>query len=186
MQLKILLKLILLIVVLFVLASTVLSQFRSNSTPLTANDTDLPMHLKIPVISVDSAIEYVGVTPSGDMDVPKNPDDVAWYKLGVRPGENGSAVIAGHFGTLKNGKGSVFDNLYKLRKGDKVYIEDDKGVITTFVVRESRRYEPNADATAVFISNDGKPHLNLITCEGVWDEVSKSYPTRLVVFTDKE
>ncbi|MDO8558807.1 MAG: class F sortase [bacterium] len=84
------------------------------------------------------------------------------------------------------GEGSVFDNLNKLRKGDVLYIEDDKGVIVSFVVRESRNYDPNADASDIFNLNDGKPHLNLITCEGVWDEASKSYSKRLVVFTDKE
>ncbi len=146
----------------------------------------LPMHLKIPVINVDSTVLSLGLTPDGAMDVPKGPDDVAWYKLGKRPGENGNAVIAGHHGTWKNGKGSVFDNLNKLVKGDKLYVEDDKGMIASFVVRESRKYDPNADAQEVFDSSDGKVHLNLITCNGVWNKATKSYPERLVVFTDKE
>jgi len=145
----------------------------------------LPMRLKIPSINIDAAIEYVGLTPDGTMDVPKNPDNVAWFEFGPRPGENGSAVIAGHYG-WKNKKASVFDNLYKLRKGDKLYIEDDKGMIISFVVRESRKYDQKADASDIFSSNDEKPHLNLITCEGVWDKVSKSYSQRLVIFTDKE
>ena len=145
----------------------------------------LPMRLKIPGISVDSAIEYVGLTSDGAMDAPKSPDEVAWYNLGPRPGENGSAVLAGHFG-WKNGKAAVFDDLDKLRQGDKLYVVDDTGEIISFVVRESRSYDPRADASDVFILNDGKAHLNLITCEGVWDKVLKSYSKRLVVFTDKE
>jgi len=142
----------------------------------------LPVRLKIPEINVDSAVEYVGLDSDGAMDTPKSQDNVVWYELGQRPGENGSAVIAGHYG----GKASVFDNLYKLRKGDKLYIEDDKGVTVSFVVRENRRYDPEADASNVFNSNDGKSHLNLITCEGDWNKDSKSYDKRLVVFTDKE
>ncbi|MFH0852273.1 MAG: class F sortase [bacterium] len=145
----------------------------------------LPLRLKIPAINVDSAIEYVGLAPNGAMDVPKSQNDVAWFQLGPRPGENGSAVMAGHYGIWKNGKGSVFDNLHKLSKGDKLYVEDDKGMIISFVVRESQSYDPNADARAVFVSNDGKPHLNLITCEGVWNKISRSYSKRLVVFADK-
>ncbi|MFH1193845.1 MAG: class F sortase [bacterium] len=144
-----------------------------------------PARLKIPSINTEALIESAGLAPDGAMDVPKDRDNAAWFNLGPRPGENGSAVIAGHYG-WKDGKRSVFDNLYKLRKGDKIYIEDDKGVIITFVVRESRRYNPEADASGVFGSNDGKPHLNLITCEGSWDEDSKSYLNRLVVFADKE
>lgn len=145
----------------------------------------LPVRLKIPRINVDAVFEYVGVTPEGRMDVPKGPAEVAWYKLGPRPGEIGSAVIAGHSG-WKNNKPAVFDNLNKLQKGDKINIEDEKGVVITFVVREKRLYNPNADATDVFSSTDGKVHLNLITCEGVWDKVTKSRSKRLVVFTDRE
>lgn len=145
-----------------------------------------PARLKIPGINVDAVVESVGLTSGGAMDMPKNPDEVAWFNLGTRPGENGSAVIDGHYGTWKNGQGSVFDNLYKLRPGDKVYIEDDGGATATFVVRESRSYDPNAEAVDVFSSSDGKSHLNLITCEGTWNKNSKSYSQRLVVFTDKE
>lgn len=145
----------------------------------------LPVRLKIPSINVNTPFEYVGLTVDGAMEVPKERTNVAWFKLGQRPGENGSAIIAGHYG-WENEKGSVFDNLHKLRKDDRLYVEDEKGEVITFVVRESRRYDPKMYASDVFGSNDGKPHLNLITCEGVWDEASKTYSKRLVVFTDKE
>lgn len=145
----------------------------------------LPVRLKIPKINIDSVVEYVGLTAGGAMDIPENQNNVAWFELGQRPGNSGSAVIAGHYG-LKDGRPSVFDDLYKLRKGDKLYVEDDKGIIVSFVVRESRRYDPNADVSSVFSSNDDKSHLNLITCEGDWDKTQKTYSKRLVVFTDKE
>jgi len=64
---------------------------------------------------------------------------------------------------MKKWESIGIDNLYKLRKGDKLYIEDDKGVIISFVVRESRGYNPNADASDVFGLSNGKVHLNLIT-----------------------
>ena len=156
------------------------------SSGLHASPVGRPVRLKIPGINVDTVLESVGLTSQGAVDVPKGPTNAAWFDLGPRPGDNGSAVITGHYGLWKNGEESVFNDLNKLRKGDKLYVEDDKGVIISFVVRESRRYDPNADASDVFGSNDGLAHLNLITCEGVWDKVSKSYSIRLVVFTDKE
>lgn len=152
----------------------------------TSNTFGLPVRLKIPNINVDAVIEYVGLASDGTMDVPKGPANVAWFNLGPRPGNIGSAVIAGHYGSWKSGAESVFDNLNKLRKGDKIYVEDEKGVIITFVVRESRIYDPKVNASNVFSSSDGKAHLNLVTCEGVWDNVHKTYSNRLVVFTDKE
>ncbi|MDO8507474.1 MAG: class F sortase [bacterium] len=146
----------------------------------------LPVRLKIPSVNVDATIDQMGITPSGAMEVPSGARNVGWFKLGPRPGDKGSAVIDGHYGRWANGDGSVFDDLNKLKKGDKVYVEDEKGITYTFLVREFRDYDPKADASSVFVSNDGKSHLNIITCEGVWNKVSKSYSERLVVFTDKE
>ncbi len=143
-----------------------------------------PMRLEIPLINLNAPVEQVGLTSEGAMDVPQGQASVAWFELGPRPGETGSAAIAGHFG-LKNGKASVFDNLHKLSKGDKIYVEDDQGVISAFVVVDSRSYDPKANASDVFGSSDGKAHLNLITCEGVWNQAQQSYSHRLVVFTEK-
>ena len=80
----------------------------------------------------------------------------------------------------------MFNNLYKLQKGDELYIEDENGATIAFVVIESRSYDLKADVSKVFISDDDRSHLNLITCEGVWDQASKSYSERLVVFADRE
>lgn len=145
----------------------------------------LPLHLRIPKINVDAAIERVGLTPEGAMDISESLDDVAWYKNGPRPGENGSAVIAGHYGE-RSGKIAVFNDLYKLSKGDQLSIKDSKGVIISFVVRKIKIYDPNADASDVFFSSDRRSHLNLVTCAGVWNEDSKTFSNRLVVFTDKK
>ena len=145
----------------------------------------LPIHLRIPRINVDATIEHLGVTASGNMDVPKGPDDAAWFDLGPLPGEIGAAVIAGHEG-WKNGMRAVFDDLHNLKKGDKIIVQDDNGAMVTFIVRETRIYGENENAGNVFESTDGKAHLNLITCEGIWNAASKSYSGRLVVFADKE
>ena len=144
-----------------------------------------PGRLKIPSINVDAPVEYVGLTSDGAMDVPKVPANVAWFNQGPRPGENGSAVIAGHYG-WKNNIPAAFDTIHTLRKGDKIYIEDENGVNTVFVVREIQIYSKNEDAPLVFGSSDGKAHLNLITCTGVWNKAEKTYSDRLIVFTDKE
>lgn len=78
----------------------------------------------------------------------------------------------------------MFDTLYTLQKGDKVYVTDTNGVTTTFVLQRIATYGQYDDASEVFKSTDGGVHLNLITCEGVWDPVGAKYANRLVVFTD--
>ncbi|MEI7480119.1 MAG: class F sortase [bacterium] len=144
----------------------------------------LPMRLKIEVINVDTTVEHLGLTKNGEMDVPKVPNDVSWFNLGPRPGEMGSAVIAGHYG-WKNNIPAVFDDLHKLKIGDQISIVDSTGLESVFVVREIGLYDQKENAVNVFSSNDGKAHLNLITCEGAWNVSSKSRPNRLVIFTDK-
>ncbi len=143
-----------------------------------------PIRILIPSIGVDALIEPVALTATAAMDTPKDPLDAGWYDLGPRPGETGSAVVDGHVDWY-NGGGAVFANLDKLKAGDKIMVSDANGSTVTFSVRDSLRYDPSADATAVFISNDGSSHLNLITCDGVWDKQAKQYSKRLVVFADR-
>ncbi len=145
----------------------------------------LPVRLKIPKIGVDAAIEYTGLTPQGAVGVPQGPTDAAWFDLSPRPGETGSSIIVGHYG-WKDDIPAVFDDLYKLRPGDQLYIESEGGITTAFIVRKVLTYNWNENVPNVFNSNDGGAHLNLITCEGAWNKISKSYSNRLVVFTDKE
>jgi LPXTG-site transpeptidase (sortase) family protein len=175
-------------------------KFPANKFPLTVSNQDLlaysnlrdsggipnglPVFLKIPIIGVDSAIEDAFITPDGKMDISAGSVNVAWFALGPHPGQKGSAVIGGHYG-IQNGVPFVFYNLNKLVIGDKIYIVNDKGETLAFQVRLIKSFDRNADATTVFISNDGLAHLNLITCEGIWNQVDGTYPLRRVVFTDE-
>lgn len=144
-----------------------------------------PIRIIIPKIGVNAVLEYVGLTPEGEMEEPTKADNAAWLNRHPLPGEVGTSVIAGHFGFADN-KPAVFDNLHKLRKGDKLYVIDSKDTVAVFVVQGQRTYMPEQDATEVFDSNDRKSHLNLITCKGAWDESRQRYDNRLVVFADRE
>lgn len=155
------------------------------SLPVQAS-SGIPTRIKIPKIKVNIALESVGLNPDGAVGVAKSLGNAAWYNLGTRPGGSGSAVINGHYGRLKNGKMGVFTNLSKLRKGDKIFTTDHKGLSTTFVVREIRKYDLKEDATEVFYANDDNSHLNIVTCVGVWNKNTKTYSNRLVVFADKK
>lgn len=175
----------------FILNFVLKGPVKGSSAPVTPNTSHkvvnfgLPARLKIPKINVDAAVEPVGLTSKGDLDVPKGPAGAGWYNSGPRPGEIGSSVIDGHFG-YKDHIPAVFDNLSKLHPGDKLYVIDEKGLTATFVVSELKTYAPDEIAVSVFRSSDKKAHLNLITCEGTWNASAKSYSNRLVVFADRE
>ncbi len=179
----------------FILYIALKKPTQSGWVPPTANVTTvhkqetvragLPVRLKIPKLNIDAGLDYVGLTPTGELGVPKGPASAGWYVLGPRPGEKGNAVIDGHFG-YKDNIPAIFDNLHALQKGDNLYVEDEKGKTVTFVVRELRTYGQNEDASSVFIPSDTKAHLNLITCQGIWNSAQRSYSNRLVVFADEE
>jgi LPXTG-site transpeptidase (sortase) family protein len=146
-----------------------------------------PVRLVIPKLGVDTKILGTGVKVDGSLDAPGNIFDAGWYKFGAMPGTEGSAVLTGHVARIQQNvmtaKG-IFYDINKLMKGDTVQIQNDRGETFTYVVRESRIYNPVDVATEVFYSENGS-HLNLITCDGTWDPASLSYSGRLVVFTDK-
>jgi LPXTG-site transpeptidase (sortase) family protein len=176
---------LLLIIVSFFPNNNKKDDFIESNILLKETNFDIPIDFKIPIINIEAKIQEVGLTKEGAMDIPKNPLDVAWFSLGTRPGNIGSAVVAGHSG-WKDNIPAVFDDLYKLKIGDKIFIKDRKGNKIIFIVRKIEMYNQNADTTDIFVSNDGLSHLNLITCEGIWDEKEKGRPNRIVVFTDRE
>lgn len=149
--------------------------------------TGRPVRLKIPKLNIDAGFQYMGLKSDGTMEIPNNVIDVGWFTGSPRPGEKGNAIITGHVAQIRGGvltKPGVFINLNELRSGDTLSVLNDKGETVTFVVQESRLYDPAADATDVFTSTDGGAHLNLITCEGTWNPAQLSYSQRLVVFAD--
>lgn len=143
-----------------------------------------PVRLTIPKIAVDAPLDYIRLTPQGALDTPHEPGNAGWYDKGPRPGEKGTAIIDGHFG-WKDNIPAVFDQLHKLLPGDLIQIKDEHGQTISFIVRELRTYQKDQADKEVFVTNDDKVHLNLITCGGTWNATQKSYMNRLVVFADK-
>ncbi len=141
----------------------------------------VPVRLRIPHIDVDAPVVEVGRTADNVMEAPEGPVATGWYGRGPRPGEMGSAVIAGHRG-YRVGT-AVFDDLGTLRPGDLVHVFDEAGGTVAFRVAESRRYRPWTRAPEVFSRDDGR-YLNLITCAGEWDAAAGTHTERLVVFCE--
>jgi sortase (surface protein transpeptidase) len=145
----------------------------------------VPQRIQIPKIGVDAIVESVGMDSQGRMDIPSNSDNTAWYNLGYKPGENGNAVIDGHLDKVSSAP-AVFWNIKSLTEGDKIIITDANGSTYTFSVTNVVNYPwDNFPIKTVFGSAD-KPKLNLITCQGSWDQSSHNYSNRTVVFSEAE
>jgi sortase (surface protein transpeptidase) len=141
-----------------------------------------PARFEIPSLSIAAKVEPVSTNEKGEMDVPKDPDDVAWYEPGFNPGAAGNAVIAGHVDS-KEGP-AVFYPLRKLKAGDEVKVIDEQGKTLTFVVTGKESYPWNQAPIEQIFGSSAQPKLNLITCSGPYDRANRNYPERLVVFTE--
>jgi sortase (surface protein transpeptidase) len=140
---------------------------------------ELPRRLRIPSIGVDALMEYVGIAADGAMDVPRDANHVAWYKLGPRPGAVGNAVIAGHVDW--GGKTAVFWQLGQVKPGDMLEVTGVDDRKYEFIVQWQKWYDAsNAPVQEVF-GQAGVPELTLISCGGEFDRKSRQYLSRIVI-----
>ena len=141
-----------------------------------------PKFLTIEKIGLkDVKVIEVGVENDGRLEVPKRFDEVGWYMNGPRAGEDGNAILAGHFDTY-TGAPAIFYNLTKLEIGDKVEIKDEYDKAHSFEVAEISYVDVN-DPNAVIKAYEQTPEpiLTLITCGGVWNTSTHDYSKRLLI-----
>lgn len=158
------------------------TQSEQTEQPTAAPLPGVPVKVTIPSIGVETEIESVAMDSKGRMDVPKNADNTAWFNPGYRPGQNGNAVLAGHF-DKEDGSPAVFWDIKKLKKGDEIVVTDEKGDEKTFAVTGIEQYPYDAFPIKEVFGEASTSMLNLITCQGEWDEQSKNYSDRMVVYS---
>jgi sortase (surface protein transpeptidase) len=145
----------------------------------------LPERLIIPSLGVDAPIRPVAVDGDGNMESPSSAWETTWYAPGVRPGDPGNAVIAGHVDFRGVGP-AVFYHLRSLAAGKPVWVVDAAGSRYRFLVAEVAVY-PLAEAPRERIFGlTAEANLNLITCAGDFDPISRSYDRRVVVYTRRD
>jgi LPXTG-site transpeptidase (sortase) family protein len=148
-----------------------------------ATPGDLPVHLRIPALSINAFVRQVGVNAQGNMATPGNFTDVGWYKYGVVPGFAGSAVIDGHVDNALALDG-VFKHLSNLKAGDDIYVDTASSTPLHFVVTSAQSYPVDHVPLKDMFSKKGPARLALITCTGTWVQKQKEYDQRLVVYSE--
>jgi sortase (surface protein transpeptidase) len=139
-----------------------------------------PARVAIPAIGVDAAIVRLGVNPDGTLEVPASFGVAGWYKLGVRPGEPGPAVIVGHVDSTSGP--AVFYRLGRLAPGVHVRVSWRRGSSVRFSVYAVREYAKSVFPTALVYGPTQRPELRLVTCGGPFDEQTGHYLDNVVVF----
>ncbi|GAB4072695.1 hypothetical protein GCM10028778_04400 [Barrientosiimonas marina] len=142
----------------------------------------VPETIQIDSIGVDSAVEEVGMMENGEMAVPDNFRITGWYDRGIKPGERGSAVIAGHVDD-KTGPGVFFD-LEDMQEGDEVEILNDEGDKLVFEVVDKQVFPMDDAPVKDIFGYTSRRMLNLVTCTGAFDRSKGGHVDRLVVYTE--
>jgi LPXTG-site transpeptidase (sortase) family protein len=142
----------------------------------------VPVTLAIPSLNVNAPVERVGLDAQGNMDVPQNPYNTAWYEPGPRPGQRGNAVVAGHINYRGIGD-VVFARMSEMKAGDQIIVTGDNGVRHRFVVTSVEIFFTNEAPLERIFGAASTANLNLISCVGDFDPASASYDRRIVVFS---
>ncbi len=141
-----------------------------------------PKLITLSTINTEGFIQKVGVDQNKQIAVPNNIHVAGWFNQSVLPGEKGLSIIDGHVtGRVNNG---IFKDLEKLKDGDTFKIEFGNGTSKDFKVVKKVDVLVKDAAGVLFSQEPGiERQLNLITCSGVFDKKSQSYPNRLIVIT---
>jgi sortase (surface protein transpeptidase) len=143
-----------------------------------------PVALDIPAIAVHSTLQYLGLTPNGELEVPApgpHYNEAAWYKHSPTPGSLGPAIISGHIDSARDGP-SVFFRLGDLRPGDAVMVTRADGLIAEFRVDQVRLHSKDEFPTQLVYGDTDHAALRLLTCGGPFDRATGHYVDNVIVF----
>lgn len=152
-----------------------------NLIPASSHPT-APKFISIPKLNLSTITEAVGEDYLGRMDIPENENNVAWWKYGAKPGEDGSLVLAGHVDRSTGGPG-IFYALDSLQPGDQLTVTDQLNRRYTYTVVEQATYSDSDFPLETVFAQKDQPRLNLITCAGSFNPQTQNYQQRTVVYT---
>ncbi len=125
-----------------------------------------PVTIDIPAIDVHSPMLSLGLNPGGSVNLPSDASfgRPGWFRDSAAPGTVGSAVILGHVGS-EPGAASVFSNLSDVRRGNKIILTLENGVVAVFQVTRVKSYPKNHFPTALVYDNENSAALKLIATD---------------------
>jgi sortase (surface protein transpeptidase) len=136
--------------------------------------------LRVDTLDIDMAIRAAGLVPTGDMELPVDPAEAAWYRFGAAPASPaGATVIAAHVDALKYGLGP-FARFADAPVGTEIVVTTADGVDTRYRL-ESVTSAIKADIPwASIFDRTGAPRLTIVTCGGEFDYDTRTYSSNVI------
>jgi sortase (surface protein transpeptidase) len=155
-----------------------------DAAPTPASTAAAPARLQIPALGVDTVVDPVGVDPDGQMSIPDDVSRVGWYRFGPAPGDDGSAVLAGHVDDRDQGLG-VLAPLREAAVGQEVAVTAADGTTTRWRVVSRELISKQVLPVDRLFTRTGPPRLTLITCGGPFLPELGSYRDNVVVVAEQ-
>lgn len=155
---------------------------QSTSSPaVTTQATTRPATLEVPAIGVHTGqIIDLGLTSTGELEVPKDAVTTGWFTGSPAPGEVGPAVLAAHVDY--NHVPGTFNRLKDLDAGDEALVRRADGSTAVFTVYRVAHYPKSAFPTDEVYGDTVGPELRLITCGGEFDRATRNYEDNIVAY----
>lgn len=144
-----------------------------------ARSTSTPVGVRIPAVGVDAPVIPLGLQEDRTLEVPERADEAGWWSGGSRPDEPGPTVIVAHRDSAEGP--AVFYDVPGLDRGAEVWVVDQHGQETKFVVQRVEQHARDDFPTEAVYGSTKQPTLRLLTCGGDYDP-DEGYEDNYVVF----
>jgi len=153
-----------------------------------------PTRMAIPSLYIDAPVIPLGLTADSQPEVPKRPDQVAWYpSFSSAPGQSSNAVLTGHV-DWQTPDGApipgVFYRLREMRIGDLIELTLEDGSKLQYRVRANVATAYDDPKIVNVMQRTDKDVITVITCGGAWvkdrrEENGGNYSHRVIVRAER-
>ena len=151
---------------------------------ISKNMRESPLRIRIPKLKIDTLIEPVGKDEQGHMAAPRDAQMVSWYQDNATTSAQMNMVLAGHVDDAQGGPG-VFAKLTTLSAGDTIEIQTVSGKTQEYFVFEHKSYPYDTAPLEEIFGPSDEQNLVMITCSGEWDEITRNYSQREVIYAKR-
>ncbi|WP_083504815.1 sortase domain-bontaining protein [Nesterenkonia jeotgali] len=166
------------------------SSFDPGSVPVQPADqgqqepTPEPVQVLYPEIDADLPVQPRGVASDGQMDIPDDAAQAAWYQYGNAPADDvGTTVISAHAGSEETPVGPLYA-LQDAQEGEEVTVLDEAGTAHHYEVTQVEQLGKDGLDFTPYFERTGEHRLVLITCGGQWIDERGSYADNIIVVAE--
>ena len=144
----------------------------------------VPVTVTIASLDVHAPVDPVGLLVGGGLAVPDDAGRVGWFApegFELAPGDEGTAVLAGHRDSRRTGPGALHA-LADIEPGARIAVHHADGRVSHWQVERSVLAPRDALPVDELFTRSGPPRLALVTCGGAFDPVLRRYSHNVLVY----